>query len=76
MTGDTYSFVDTDGLIGKGKFRGKELAILGVNKGGNVLVQLKDTIGTGKVDKSVRANIGFKKFKANLEDFDLKPFSI
>tara|TARA_R110000823_G_scaffold111411_3_gene232340 strand:- start:4257 stop:5780 length:1524 start_codon:yes stop_codon:yes gene_type:complete len=76
LTRSTYSFVDTDGLIGKGKFRGKELAILGVNKGGNVLVQLKDTIGTGKVDKSVRANIGFKKFKANLEDFDLKPFSI
>jgi len=75
LTGSTYSFVDTDGLIGSGKFKGKELAILGVNKNGNVLLQLKDSIGTGKVDASVRANISYKKFKANLEDLNLKPLN-
>lgn len=75
LTGSTYSFVDTDGIVGGGKFQGKELAILGVNKKGNVLLQLKDTIGTGKVDAKVRANISYKKFKANLEDLNLKPLN-
>lgn len=75
LTGSTYSFVDTDGIVGGGKFQGKELAILGVNKKGNVLLQLKDTIGKGKVDAKVRANISYKKFKANLEDLNLKPLN-
>ena len=75
LTGSTYSFVDRDGLVGRGKFKGKELAILNVNKKGDVLVQLKDTIGTGKVDKSVRANISYKKLRANLEDLILKPLN-
>ena len=69
----TFSFVDTEGVVGRGKFKGRELIIAGINKKGNVLVQLKDTVGKGKVGDEVRGNISYKKFVGLVDDLDLKP---
>jgi hypothetical protein len=79
LTRSTYSFVDTDGIYSGGKFKGKELAIIGVDKRpkGNVLLQLKDTIGKGKADKSVRVNRIYKKFREeDLQKLNLKPLNL
>ena len=77
MTRDTYSFVDTGGIIKKDGVRGKEVVILAINKNKSVLVQLKDTVGTGEeVGDGVRANISYKKFLENRKNLDLKPFAL
>ena len=77
MTDDTFSFVDTDGILGGGKFKGKEVVILGINKKKNVLVQLKDTVGTGEsVPDNVRANISYNKFLRERKNLDLIPFAL
>ena len=77
MTNDTFSFVDTDGIIGRGKFKGQEVVILAINKKANVLVQLKDATGTGqRVGDEVRGNISYKKFLEERKNLDLKPFAL
>lgn len=79
LTGSTYSFVDTDGIYSGGKFKGKELAIIGVDKRpkGNVLLQLKDTIGKGEADASIRVNRSYKLFReTDLQKLNLKPLNL
>ena len=71
-TGQTYSFVDTKGLIGKGKFKGKELVVVGYDKGKYVNFQLKDTFGTGV--ESINENEGrklYRDFKEDVDDGDI-----
>ena len=78
----TFSFVDTDGIIGDretaGKFKGKEVVIVAINKGakGRVVFQLKDNIGKGiKVDEQKRGSMTYRIFKSHIEDLNLKPLN-